>query len=132
MSDFSKMFEGFMKQGQEMAEQMGKDFSKNQSVWLESAKDMMPDGMADMAQGLVGEGIDGKTRALVTVAGLTAKGAEDSVAITTAINAAKAAGASKREITETILQMTAIGAVTGVPKAMMAAMAAFSTDGGSS
>ena len=68
MSDFSKMFEGFMKQGQEMAEQMGKDFSKNQSAWLESAKDMMPDGMADMAQGMVGDGIDGKTRALVTVA----------------------------------------------------------------
>ena len=131
MSDFTKMFEGFMKQGQEMAEQMGKDFAKNQSEWLDKAKDMMPDGMADMSQGMVGDGLDAKTRALATVAGLTAKGAEDTVAITTAINAATAAGASKREVTETILQMTAIGAVTGVPKAMMAAMAAFSTDGGS-
>jgi 4-carboxymuconolactone decarboxylase len=131
MSDFTKMFEGFMKQGQEMAEQMGKEFTKNQSVWLDSVKDMMPEGMADMAQGMVGDGLDAKTRALATVAGLTAKGAEDTIAITTAINAATAAGASKREISETILQMTAIGAVTGVPKAMMAAMAAFSTDGGS-
>ncbi len=131
MSDFSKMFEGFMKQGQDMAEQMGKEFAKNQAEWLDKAKGMMPEGMADMAQGMVGDGIDAKTRALATVAGLTAKGAEDTAAITTAIHAATAAGASKREVTETILQMTAIGAVTGVSKAMMAAMAAFSTDGGS-
>ncbi|WGI23402.1 carboxymuconolactone decarboxylase family protein [Amylibacter sp. IMCC11727] len=131
MSDFSKMFEGFMKQGQDMAEQMGKEFAKNQAEWLGKAKGMMPEGMADMAQGMVGDGIDAKTRALATVAGLTAKGAEDTAAITTAIHAATAAGASKREVTETILQMTAIGAVTGVSKAMMAAMAAFSTDGGS-
>lgn len=131
MSDFSKMFEGFMKQGQDMAEQMGREFAKNQGEWLEKAKDMMPEGMSDMAQGMVGDGIDTKTRALATVAGLTAKGAEDTTAITTAIHAATAAGASKREITETILQMTAIGAVSGVSKAMMAAMTAFSTDGGS-
>lgn len=131
MSDFSKMFEGFMQQGQDMAEKMGKEFAKNQSAWMDAAKGMMPEGMADMAEGMMGEGIDAKTRALATIAGLTAKGAEDTAAITTAIHAAVAAGASKREISETILQMTAIGAVAGVPKAMMAAMAAFSADGGS-
>ena len=60
MSDFSKMFEGFMKQGQEMAEQMGKDFAKNQADWLDKAKGMMPESMADMAQGMVGDGLDAK------------------------------------------------------------------------
>ena len=129
MSDVFKMFEGFLKQSQDMAEQMGKEFTKNQGEWLDKTKDFMPEGMADMAQEMVGEGIDVKMRALATVAGLTANGADDTVAITTAIHEATAAGASKREILETILQMVAIGVVTGVSKAMIAAMAAFSTDG---
>ena len=126
MSDVFKMFEGFLKQSQDMAEQMGKEFTKNQGEWLDKTKDFMPEGMT---QAMVGEGIDAKTRALATVAGLTANGADDTAAITTAIHAATAAGASKREILETILQMVAIGVVTGVSKAMIAAMAAFSTDG---
>ena len=129
MSDVFKMFEGFLKQSQDMAEQMGKEFTKNQGEWLDKTKDFMPEGMADMAQEMVGEGIDVKMRALATVAGLTANGADDTAAIITAIHAATAAGASKREILETILQMAAIGVVTGVSKAMIAAMAAFSTDG---
>ena len=129
MSDVFKMFEGFLQQSQDMAEQMGKEFTKNQGEWLDKTKDFMPEGMADMAQEMVGEGIDVKMRALATVAGLTAKGADDTAAIITAIHAATAAGASKREILETILQMVAIGVVTGVSKAMIAAMAAFSTDG---
>ena len=129
MSDGFKMFEGFLKQSQDMAEHMGKEFTKNQGEWLDKTKDFMPESMADMAQDMVGEGIDAKTRALATVAGLTANGADDTAAITTAIHAATAAGASKREILETILQMVAIGVVTGVSKAMIAAMAAFSTDG---
>ena len=128
MSDVFKMFEGFLKQSQDMAEQMGKEFTKNQGEWLDKTKDFMPEGMT---QAMVGEGIDAKTRALATVAGLTANGADDTAAITTAIHAATAAGASKREILETILQMVTIGVVTGVSKAMIAAMAAFSTDGGS-
>ena len=126
MSDVFKMFEGFLKHSQDMAEQMGKEFTKNQGEWLDKMKDFMPEGMT---QAMVGEGIDAKTRALATVAGLTANGADDTAAITTAIHAATAAGASKREILETILQMVAIGVVTGVSKAMIAAMAAFSTDG---
>ena len=129
MSDVFKIFEGFLKHSQDMAEQMGKEFTKNQGEWLDKMKDFMPEGMADMAQDMVGESIDVKTRALATVAGLTANGADDIAAITAAIHAAIAAGASKREILETILQMVAIGVVTDISKAMIAAMAAFSTDG---
>tara|TARA_B100001059_G_C17669105_1_gene493540 strand:+ start:96 stop:494 length:399 start_codon:yes stop_codon:yes gene_type:complete len=132
MSDVFKMFEGLLRQSQTMAEQMGKEFAKNQGEWLNKAKDLMPEGMADISQDMIGEGIDTKTRALATVAGLTVKGADDTAAITMAIHVAMAAGASKREISETILQMTAIDAVNGVSRAMIAAMAAFSTDGKSS
>jgi 4-carboxymuconolactone decarboxylase len=130
MSDFNKLFDGFMKQGQDMAEKLGKDFAKNQSSWTDQIKGLMPEGVAENMQNMMGEGLDIKTRALLTVAGQTAKGAEDAAAVTAAIKGAQAAGASNREITEAILQMTAVGAVTGVPKAMMLAMAAFATDGG--
>ncbi|GGA22160.1 carboxymuconolactone decarboxylase family protein [Neptunicoccus cionae] len=129
MNDLNKMFEGFLKQSQQMADQMGKEFAKTQTQWFDATKDMMPEGVAAMMQELVGEGIDAKTRALATIAGLTAKGAEDTVVLTTAINLALSAGASKREITETILQMTSVGAVTGAQKAIMVAMSAFAMDG---
>ena len=130
MSDFSKMFEGFMKQGQDMAEKMGKEFAAHQSTMLDAVKDYMPEGMAEQIEENLGEGIDAKTRALVTLAGLTAKGGDDAAAITAATKSAKAAGASNREISEAILQMTTLGAVTAVPKAMMTAMAALASDGG--
>lgn len=130
MSDFSKVFEEFMKQGQDMAGQLGKKFARNQSAYLDQMKELMPENMADMAQGMIGEGIDTKTRALATIAGLTAKGAEDTAVLTAAINGALTAGPSRREITETILQMTAVGAMAGVPKAMMAAMTVFAIGDG--
>nr|WP_325253791.1 carboxymuconolactone decarboxylase family protein [Amylibacter sp.] len=129
MNDFNKLFEGFVKQSQEFAEKMGKDFAQAQTAWLDQMKDFMPEGMADAMKGMVGEGLDAQTRALTTIAGLTAKGAEDTAVLTAAIKAAMVAGASQREITETILQMTSVGAVTGVQKAMMTAMTAFAMDG---
>ena len=129
MKDFNKLFEDFMKQGQDMAEKMGKDIADAQTAWIDQMQDFMPEGVADSMKGMVGEGLDAQTRALATVAGLTAKGAEDTAIVTAAIQSAMAAGASQREITEAILQMTSIGAVSGVPKAMMAAMSAFAMDG---
>nr|WP_323779240.1 carboxymuconolactone decarboxylase family protein [Amylibacter sp.] len=112
-----------------MAEKIGKDFAQAQTAWLDQMQDFMPEGMADAMKGMVGEGLDAQTRALATIAGLTAKGAEDTAVLTAAIKAALVAGASQREITETILQMTSVGAVTGVQKAMMTAMSAFAMDG---
>ncbi|MDR6264403.1 carboxymuconolactone decarboxylase family protein [Roseobacter sp. N2S] len=129
MNDFNKLFEGFIKQSQDMAEKIGKDFAQAQTAWLDQMQDFMPEGMADAMKGMVGEGLDAQTRALATIAGLTAKGAEDTAVLTAAIKAALVAGASQREITETILQMTSVGAVTGVQKAMMTAMSAFAMDG---
>ena len=130
MSDFAKMFEGFMKQGQEFAEQMGAEVQKAQSAWLDQVGDYLPDGMAEQLGDLMGPGIDTKTRALLTVAGLTAKGGGDREALAAAIKVAREAGASRREITETIMQMGAVGALDGVTKAMGVAMATLATDGG--
>ncbi|MEM7441025.1 MAG: carboxymuconolactone decarboxylase family protein [Pseudomonadota bacterium] len=129
MSDFTKMFEGFMKQGQELAEQMGSEVSKAQGAWLDQVKDYLPEGVAEQLGDVMGTGLDGKTRALATIAGITAKGAGDTAALTAAIKAALAADASRREITETIMQMAAVGALDGVGKAMPVAVTVFATDG---
>ena len=130
MSDFQKMFDDFMKQGQQMADQMGAEFAKAQAQWFDAWKDYLPEGMADQFSGFIGQGIDAKTRALLTVAGLTAKGAGDREALAGAIKAARTAGATQREVTETIMQMGAVGAFDGVTKAMTIAMTVLATDGG--
>ena len=130
MSDFQKMFEGFMKQGQDLADQMGQEFSKAQAQWLDQVKDYLPEGVAEQLGDIMGEGIDAKTRALLTIAGLTAKGGGDQAALGAAIQAARQAGATRREITETIMQMGAVGSFDGVTKAMTVAMTVLATDGG--
>lgn len=129
MSDFTKMFEGFMKQGMEMADQMGAEFSKVQGAWFDQVKDYLPEEVAARLSDAMGPGVDAKTRALLTIAGITAKGAGDTAALTAAIKAARSADASQREVSEAILQMAAIGALDGVGKAMPVAMSVFATEG---
>ncbi|MEM6617676.1 MAG: carboxymuconolactone decarboxylase family protein [Pseudomonadota bacterium] len=136
MSELAKFFDGMMRQSQDMAEKMGMD-TRLMDPWremmvknVELAEDMVPAQMKEALEHMVGQGLDPKARALTTVAGLTARGAEDTAILTTAINAAIAAGASNREISETILQMAGIGAVTGVPKAMTIAMGIMASKGG--
>lgn len=130
MNDFQKMFEGFMKQGQEFADQMSGEVAKAQSAWLDQVKDYLPDEVAEQMGDALGPGIDAKTRALLTVGGLTAKGGGDREALAGAIKAARAAGASRREVSEAIMQMGAVGALDGVTKAMGVAMAVLSSEGG--
>ena len=132
MSDFSKMFEGFMKQGQDMAEQMGAEFQKSQNQWFDAMKDHLPSEVADQMADMMGPSLDAKTRALLAIAGLTAKGAGDREALAGAITAARAAETSRKEIMETILQMGTIGAFDGVAKASTIAMAVLASEGGKS
>lgn len=130
MTDFAKLFDGFMRQGQQMAEQMGTEFQKAQAQWFEGMKDHLPPEMADQMAGMMGPGLDPKARALMTIAGLTARGGGDHEALTGAIKAARAAGAGHREVTETILMMGAIGAFDGVAKASAIAMTVLAAEGG--
>ncbi|MEL6841135.1 MAG: carboxymuconolactone decarboxylase family protein, partial [Pseudomonadota bacterium] len=78
-------------------------------------KDLME---AFMGKGVSPEGLDAKTRLLLTLAGLTVLGAQAEAQIRLTVRHLVEAGATKQEIAETIAQMGMFGGVPAMSKAM--------------
>jgi 4-carboxymuconolactone decarboxylase len=118
--DFAAMFRKMLEQGQEMAKAFtpsfdGKGFPAMSKDMLETffGKTFNP------------EGLDARTRFLVTVAALTVLGpvGEGQMAVT--VRNALAAGATKREIAEVIWQMSMFGGMPAMQKALEIAQGVF-------
>jgi 4-carboxymuconolactone decarboxylase len=71
------------------------------------------------------EGLDAKTRLLVTIAALTVLGAHADAQLRLTIRHALEAGATKREIAEVIYQMSMFGGVPAMTKALETAQSVF-------
>ncbi len=71
------------------------------------------------------EGLDAKTRLLVSLAALTALGSVAEPQITMTVRHALEAGATEREITEVIWQMSMFGGLPAMQKALELAQAVF-------
>ncbi len=71
------------------------------------------------------DGLDSKTRLLVILAGLTAQGAQAEVPFKMTVRHALEAGASQKEIAEVIYQMSMLGGVPAMSKALELAQAVF-------
>ena len=71
------------------------------------------------------DGLDMKTRQLATVAGLTTMGGQTRPQLKIHVAAALKLGATKREIAETILQMSLYGGLPAAINALNAAMEVF-------
>ena len=69
-------------------------------------------------KGLSPEGLDAKTRLLLTLAALTVLGAQADSQIRLTVRHALEAGATKQEIAETIAQMSVFGGVPAMTRAM--------------
>jgi 4-carboxymuconolactone decarboxylase len=69
------------------------------------------------------EGLDAKTRLLVTLAALTALGAQAEPQIRLTVRHAREAGATEREIAEVIWQMSMFGGLPAMQKALEIAQA---------
>ncbi|MCC5976329.1 MAG: carboxymuconolactone decarboxylase family protein, partial [Rubellimicrobium sp.] len=69
------------------------------------------------------DGLDAKTRLLLTLAGLTVLGAQGEVQMRLTVRHAREAGATKQEIAETIAMMGLFGGVPAMTKAMELATA---------
>ncbi|MCV2863714.1 carboxymuconolactone decarboxylase family protein [Albidovulum sediminicola] len=132
MSDaFQKMFQQMMEQGQEMARSInpalenfkGFDFAK---MWPTMSKDMMEMWFGNTFNR---EGLDAKTRLLLTIAGLTVLGAQAEAQMKIAIRHAVEAGATQREIAETIYQMSMFGGLPAMTKALEIAQSVFDEAG---
>lgn len=96
------------------------DWARAASPWLEAVTPTLPSDVLEtfFGKGFNPEGLDAKTRLLLTLAGLTVSGgiAEPQIRIT--VRQALEAGATEQEIAETIAQMSMFGGVPAMTKAL--------------
>ena len=120
MSDPTNPFAAMMKMGQDMAKSMNPAL---EGFTPKGFENMMPTMSADMMEMFMGkgaspDGLDAKTRLLLTLTGLTIQGAQAEAQIRLTVRHLVKAGASKQEIAETIAQAAMFGGVPAMSKAM--------------
>ena len=129
--DFTKMFAAMLAQGQEMAKAFAPAMENVDVKAFEKLFPAMPKDMLEMFFGKTfnPEGLDARTRFLVTVAALTVLGPVGEAQMRVTVQNAVAAGATPREIAEVIWQMSMFGGLPATQKAMETAQAVFAESG---
>ncbi|SEF45527.1 carboxymuconolactone decarboxylase family protein [Jhaorihella thermophila] len=113
-------FELMLRQAQEMARAFNpglesfspKEFEK---LWPTMPKELMEVWFGNAVNK---EGLDARTRLLLTLAGLTMLGAQSETAVRQTVRHALAAGARKQEIVETIGLMSAFAGIPAMTRAL--------------
>ncbi len=125
--DFSKLFKSMMEQGQEMVRAFNPALEGMPVKGLESLFPTMTKDMMEMWFGRTfnRDGLDAKTRLLVTIAALTVLGAQAEPQFKLSVRHALEAGATQREIAEVIWQMSMFGGLPAMQKALELAQAVF-------
>lgn len=125
MSDSKNPWEEMMRQAREMAKSFPamdafspKGFETMMGVW---PKDVMETFFGNAYNP---DGLDAKTRLLLTLAGLTMQGAQNDVAVRQTVRHLIEAGAHKQQIIETIGQMAAFAGIPAMNRAMQLAQEA--------
>ena len=120
MTDSKNPFETMMAQAQEMAKAMNPALESFSPKGFENLWPTMPKDVMEMTfgKGVSKEGLDAKTRLLLTLAGLTMLGAQSDTQIRMTVRHALEAGATKDEIAETIAQMAMFAGVPSMTRAM--------------
>jgi len=128
--DFTKLFAAMMAQGQEMAKAFAPALEGFDVKGFEKLFPTMPKDMAEAWFGKTHnpEGLDARTRLLVTIAALTVLGAQGEAQMRLTIRQALSAGASKREIAEVIWQMSMFGGLPAMQKALQIAQGVFAQE----
>ncbi|MCK0168988.1 carboxymuconolactone decarboxylase family protein [Jannaschia sp. S6380] len=120
MSDPQNPFAAWMGHVQDMAKTMNPalvNFTPQgfEKLWPTMPKDVME---AFMGKGVNPEGLDAKTKMLLTLAGLTVLGAQAEAQVRMTVRQASEQGATKQEIAETIGLMGLFGGLPAMNKAM--------------
>ena len=121
MSDTPKNpFEAMMLQAQEMAKALNPALESFSPKGFEALWPTMPKEVMEMMFGnaVNKDGLDAKTRLLLTLAGLTMQGAQADTAVRQTVRHAREAGAKKQEIVETIGQMSVFAGIPAMTRAM--------------
>ena len=133
MSDaLQKMFQQMLQSGQEMARAVNPALENVDTKAFEKLIPTMPSDMLEMWFGKTfnRDGLDARTRLLVTIAALTVQGAFAEPQLRLTIRHALAAGATQREIAEVIYQMGMFGGIPAMQKALEVAQGVFTESEG--
>jgi 4-carboxymuconolactone decarboxylase len=124
---FNQIFAKMMEQGQKMAAAFTPAMEGVDVKAFEKLFPMMPKEMLEAFFGKTfnPDGLDARTRFLVTVAALTVLGPLGEPQLRVTVKNALAAGATKREIAEVIWQMSMFGGPPAMQKALEIAQAVF-------
>jgi len=120
MTDPKNPFEALMAQAQEMARAFNPALENFSPKGFEKLWPTMPKEFMEMSfgKGLSREGLDARTRLLLTLAGLTMLGAQSDTQIRLTVRHALEAGATRDEIAETIAQMAIFAGIPSMTRAM--------------
>lgn len=128
MSDHTNPFEQMLAQMTAQAQTMAKamnpaleNFSPQEAFkGFEHLWPTMPKELMEMTfgKGISDQGLDAKTRLLLTLAGLTMQGAQNETGIRMTVRHALEAGATTDEIAESIAQMSMFAGIPAMTKAM--------------
>ena len=124
---WTQMMTAMMAQGQEMAKAFAPAMEGIDVKGFEKLFPTMPKEMLEAWFGKTfnPEGLDARTRLLVTIAALTVLGAQADAQLRLTIRQALSAGATKREIAEVIWQMSMFGGLPAMQKALEIAQSVF-------
>ncbi|KGJ08192.1 carboxymuconolactone decarboxylase family protein [Paracoccus sphaerophysae] len=127
---FARLFSQMLQSGQEMARAFNPALESFDPRAFEKMIPTMPADMMEMWFGKTfnREGLDAKTRLLLTIGALTVQGALAEPQLRLAVRHARKAGASQREIAETIWQMSMFGGMPAMQKALELAQSVFAEE----
>lgn len=125
--EFTKLFKAMMDQGAEMARAFNPALESFNPAGFEKLFPTLPAEMLEMWWGKTfnRDGLDARTRLLVTLAAQVTLGAQAEAQIRLTIRHALAAGATEREIAEVIFQMSMFGGVPAMSRALEIARSVF-------
>ena len=120
MSEQKNPFEDMMKAASEMVNAVNPAMANFSTKEFEAFMPKMPKDMMDMFFGnaMNKDGLDAKTRLLITLAGLTMQGAQNETLVRQTVRHLIEAGAHHQEIIETIGQMSMFAGIPAMTRAM--------------
>ncbi|AZQ68050.1 carboxymuconolactone decarboxylase family protein [Silicimonas algicola] len=129
MTDQQNPFEAMMRMSQEWAKAVNPALESFTPKGFEALWPTMPKDMMETVMGKTfnPEGLDAKTKLLLTLGALTILGAQAEAQIRLTVRHALEAGATKQEIAETIALVGVFGGVPAMSKAMELASSVMET-----
>ena len=124
---FALLFQQMLQQGQDMARAFNPALEQIDTKAFEKLVPTMPADVLEMWFGRTfnREGLDAKTRLLLTIGAITVQGALAEPQLRMTIRHALEAGATKREIAETIYQMSMFAGLPAMQKALSIAASVY-------